>query len=74
MSIILNMGTNLVFPSISFITFAVAAILQLALAMDYSIMLLNAYDRELAKDSDAPSAMVKALAATYMPVLSSSLR
>ena len=72
-SIILNMGTNLVFPSISFITFAVAAILQLALAMDYSIMLLNAYDRELAKDSDAPSAMVKALAATYMPVLSSSL-
>ena len=44
-SIILNMGTNLVFPSISFITFAVAAILQLALAMDYSIMLLNAYDR-----------------------------
>ena len=63
-SIILNMGTNLVFPSISFITFAVAAILQLALAMDYSIMLLNAYDRELAKDSDAPSAMVKALAAT----------
>jgi hypothetical protein len=44
-SILLNMGTNWIFSSISFITFAVAAILQLALAMDYSIMLMNAYDR-----------------------------
>lgn len=44
-SILLNMGTNWIFPSISFITFAVCAILQLALAMDYSIMLINAFDR-----------------------------
>ena len=72
-SIILNMGTNMIFSSISFITFAVAAILQLALAMDYSIMLLNAYDRELANETNAPEAMIRALAATYMPVLSSSL-
>ena len=72
-SIVLNMGTNMVFSSISFITFAVTAILQLALAMDYSIMLLNAYDRELAVESDAAQAMARALAATYMPVLSSSL-
>lgn len=44
-SILINMGTNWIFPSISFITFAVTAILQLALAMDYSIMLMNAFDR-----------------------------
>ena len=44
-SILLNMGTNWIFPSISFVTFAVAAILQLALAMDYSIMLINAFER-----------------------------
>ena len=72
-SIILNMGTNMVFSSISFITFAVTAILQLALAMDYSIMLINAYDRELGPDDKAADAMIRALAATYMPVLSSSL-
>ena len=72
-SIVLNMGTNIIFPSISFITFAVTAILQLALAMDYSIMLLNAYDRELEACSDAAEAMARALASTYMPVLSSSL-
>ncbi len=42
-SILINMGTNFVFPSISFISFAVCAILQLALAMDYSIMLLRAF-------------------------------
>ena len=72
-SIVLNMGTNMIFSSISFITFAVTAILQLALAMDYSIMLINAYDRELAAQSDPTQAMVRALSATYMPVLSSSL-
>ncbi len=72
-SIVLNMGTNMVFSSISFITFAVTAILQLALAMDYSIMLINAYDRELTADGEPAQAMVRALSATYMPVLSSSL-
>ena len=72
-SIILNMGTNMVFSQISFITFAVTAILQLALAMDYSIMLINAYDRELLQENDPAEAMTRALAATYMPVLSSSL-
>lgn len=72
-SIVLNMGTNMVFSSISFITFAVTAILQLALAMDYSIMLMNAYDRELTPEADPAEAMTRALASTYMPVLSSSL-
>ena len=72
-SILLNMGTNMIFPSISFITFAVAAILQLALAMDYSIMLINAYDRELAVDGQPKEAMVRALSTSYMPIMSSSL-
>ena len=42
-SILINMGTNFIFSSISFITFAVCAILQLALSMDYSIMLLHTF-------------------------------
>ena len=72
-SIVLNMGTNLIFPSISFITFAVAAILQLALSMDYSIMLINAYDARLDRGLDPAEAMRQALAASFMPIASSAL-
>ena len=72
-SIVLNMGTNTVFGSISFITFAVAAILQLALAMDYSIMLINAYDRMLEKGLERPEAMAAALEMSFLPVSSSAL-
>ena len=72
-SILLNMGTNWVFPSISFITFAVAAILQLALAMDYSIMLMNAFDRLRREGLDVKTAMTQALAGAFMPIASSAL-
>lgn len=72
-SILLNMGTNWIFPSISFVTFAVTAILQLALAMDYSIMLMNAFDR-LRKDGlPVRDAMTQALSDAFMPIASSSL-
>ena len=43
-SIVINMGTNFIFPDISFVTFAVCAILQLALSIDYAIMLLHAFN------------------------------
>ena len=72
-SILLNMGTNWIFSSISFITFAVAAILQLALAMDYSIMLMNAYDRFLDAGLSPADAMTEALAASFMPIVSSAM-
>lgn len=73
LSILLNMGTNWIFPSISFITFAVAAILQLALAMDYSIMLMNAFDRLRGGGLPAAQAMEQALCEAFMPVASSAL-
>lgn len=47
-AVILNMGSNIVFGRISFFTFSTAAILQMAVSMDYSIFLLhtfNAYKR-----------------------------
>lgn len=72
-SVVLNMGTNWVFDSISFITFAVSAILQLALAMDYSIMLLHSYFDILEETSDKNEAMAKALARSFMPISASSL-
>lgn len=41
---LLNMGTNFIFGSVSYITQSVAVVLQLALAMDYSIILLHNYN------------------------------
>ena len=67
------MGTNWIFPSISFVTFAVAAILQLALAMDYSIMLINAFERLRAQGLAPREAMTQALADSFMPIASSAL-
>ncbi|WP_124066296.1 MMPL family transporter [Clostridium sp. E02] len=42
-AIVLNMGSNLMFGTISFFTFSTAAILQLAVSMDYSIFLLHTF-------------------------------
>ena len=42
-AVLLNMGTNIIFGEISYITNAVSSILQLALSVDYSIVLLHAY-------------------------------
>ena len=42
-AVLLNMGSNVIFGEISYITKAVAAILQLALSIDYSIVLLHSY-------------------------------
>lgn len=72
-SILINMGTNWIFSSISFVTFAVTAILQLALAMDYSIMLMNAFDRLRRQGLPAREAVTKALSGAFMPIASSAL-
>lgn len=45
-SILLNMGSNIIFSSISFITHAMAAVLQLAMAMDYSLFICHRYTEE----------------------------
>ena len=72
-SIVINMGTNWIFDSISFVTFAVSAILQLALAMDYSIMLLHNYFDILKETQNREEALIRALSRSFMPVSSSAL-
>ena len=72
-SIVLNMGTNFIFPKVSFVTFAVCAILQLALSIDYAIMLLHAFNSYLETTDDAKQAMTEALAECFMRISSSAL-
>lgn len=72
-AILINLGTNLVFGEISYITKSVAAILQLALAMDYSIVLLHNFDLFVEKGEKANDAAAHALAVSVKPIVSSSL-
>ena len=71
-SIVINMGTNFIFPKVSFITHSVCAILQLALSIDYAIMLLHRYN-DFCEEGLAPvSAMTEALTHAMMPIFSSA--
>ncbi len=70
-AILLNMGTNVIFGKISYMTFACAAVLQLAVSMDYSIFLLHRFRYERASESDADKAMAKAVRASISSIMSS---
>ncbi len=72
-SILINIGTNYIFPDVSFITFAVCAILQLALSIDYAIMLLHTYNACRDEGLDAKEAMTEALVQCFMRIASSAL-
>jgi uncharacterized protein len=73
LAVVLNLGTNIVFPSISDITYTVSAILQMALSMDYSIMLMSRYRLERAGTDDCRQAMEAAIAKGFRAVASSSV-
>lgn len=70
-AIVLNMGTNLIFGSISFLSASVAALLQLAVAMDYSIFLLHTFTAQRAQGLDIEGAMESALRLAISSILSS---
>lgn len=74
-AVLLNMGTNAIFGEISYITNAIAAILQLALSIDYSIVLLHSYRSIKEKDpaSENERAMIKAIKEVIKPVSASAL-
>lgn len=74
MAIIYNMGTNFIQGEISFITEALAAVLQLAVTIDYSIFLWHSYKEEKEKrPGDNKEAMAVAIGKTITSVVSSSI-
>jgi predicted RND superfamily exporter protein len=68
MAILYNMGTNLFLGQISYITKALAAVLQLAVTMDFSIFLLHRYDEERNNFSDKNEAMAEAIVKTLAAI------
>ncbi len=73
MAVVLNKGTNIIFENVSHITNSIAAILQLALSMDYSIMLMNRYNQEKETEKDKVKAMKTALYKAFQSISSSSV-
>lgn len=74
MAIIYNMGANFIQGEISFITEALAAVLQLAVTIDYSIFLWHSYKEEKEKHpGDNKEAMAVAIGKTITSVVSSSI-
>lgn len=71
-SIIINMGTNIIFGEISYMTFASASILQLAISMDYSIFLLHRFADEKTKTDDVKLAMKNTISGSIKAIFSSA--
>lgn len=72
-AVLLNMGSNAIFGEISYITNAIASILQLALSIDYSIVLLHAYRHHKEDAESRESAMLMAIKEVVRPVSASAL-
>ncbi len=74
MAIIYNLGSNIIFGEISYITQALTAILQLGVTMDYSIFLLESYEaNKISFEGDKNRAMAHAISNTFKSVTSSSV-
>ena len=73
LTILYNLGSNCVFGEISYITKALAAVLQLAVTMDYSIFLWHAFCDRKRTEPDSREAMARAIGDTVTSVTGSSL-
>ena len=72
-SILWNMGSNYFLGEISYITKAVAAVLQLGVTLDYSIFLWHSYKEQKSHFEDKDEAMAEAIHLTFTSILGSSL-
>lgn len=73
-AIIYNLGTNIMFGEISYITKALSAVLQLGVTMDYSIFLLHSYEENKVRyPGENDRAMAHAISNTISSVVGSSV-
>ena len=74
LAILYNMGSNIIFGEISYITKAIAAVLQLGVTTDFSIFLYHKYENAKQKyKNDKNKAMSEAISETLKSVIGSSL-
>ena len=73
MAIVYNLGSNIIFGEISYITKALSAVLQLGVTMDYSIFLWHSYQEQQKNCEDKKEAMAEAIGETLSSVVGSSI-
>lgn len=73
MAVVYNMGTNIMFGQISYITQCIAAILQLGVTMDYSVFLIDRFEEEKLRCPDKRDAMANAIQGAFLSLSGSSL-
>lgn len=73
MAILYNLGSNVIFGQISYITKAITAVLQLGVTTDFSIFLYHKYEERKNTTKDKKVAMEKAINDTFKSVIGSSL-
>ena len=74
MAIVFNLGSNVFLGEISYITQALAAVLQLVVTMDYSIFLLESYEANKERyEGDKKRAMAHAISNTFTSITASSI-
>ena len=72
-AVLYNFGTNVFLGEISYITKAIAAVLQLGVTMDYSVFLYRRYEEERGNYDDKRDAMAQAIVAAFRSLSGSSL-
>ncbi len=72
-AILYNFGSNIIFGQISFITQAIAAVLQLGVTMDYSIFLYDRYLEEIPRHEDRRDAMAASIVSAFKSLSGSSM-
>lgn len=71
-AVTINMGTNIIFGEVSFITQSVSPILQLAVSMDYAIFLLGSFERFRSEIDDVEMAMRRAIKQSFASIAASA--
>ncbi|MDO4542080.1 MAG: MMPL family transporter, partial [Bacillota bacterium] len=72
-AVVLNMGTNIIFNNVSYITQSMTAVLQLAISMDYSLFLFHRYLEELDNGHERREALALAIRASFSSISASAL-
>ncbi|MDD4069584.1 MAG: MMPL family transporter [Candidatus Izemoplasmatales bacterium] len=72
-AVALNLGTNIILPNVSYITKTMALALQLALSLDYGLILVHRYYEEREKTNDVPAAIKSAFRRAFPSITASAL-
>ncbi len=73
LSVVINMGSNFFFGEISYMTHLSCGILQIALCMDYAVIMLHSYKNNKINSTTPTEAVIKASKESFIPILSSML-